>query len=245
MRDALGRMQRVVVVGATRPLTEQVLDRWSRTSRGLAVDHVELAPPGASDGPRTGGQGTEGQGTDGQGTDGQRSALAEAFAADGDVDVVVVTAAEPTTEATRSSDGDAADGQRWWADAQSAGAMVDADVRAPITVAVEAVDCLRAQGHGALVWLAAPATGDSLASAHVAVVEQHLRALGKQVGPDGVQVLIVRPDPTGTASVEELAEAVDEGLRSGSDVVGGTPQVRRVVSGLRDLSGQVLRRDRG
>jgi hypothetical protein len=45
--------------------------------------------------------------------------------------------------------------------------------------------------------------------------------------------------------VEELAEAVDEGLRSGSDVVGGTPQVRRVVSGLRDLSGQVLRRDRG
>lgn len=253
MRDALGRMQRVVVVGEPHAVTEQVLAHWARTSRGLTVDRLDLSHPGGRE--EAGG------------------VLAKALAADGDVDVVLVTAharraggvgqggdvgqdGDVGQGGDVAQDGDvgqdeAAESGRdgsvnpWWATPQAAGDLLDANVREPVTLAVAAVQDLRAQGHGALVWLAAEGAGDGLVDAQTAAVEQHLRALGKAVAADGVQVLVVRPDPTGTVSAADLAGAVDEGLRSGADVVGGTPQVRRVVSGLRDLPGQVLRRDRG
>ena len=213
MRDALGRMQRIVVVGTDGPLGAELVSRWERASRGLTVDRLDLAAQAPA--PI------------------QAESLGTVLADGGDVDVVLVSARV------------ASDAPDWSADAAAAERFVDGNVRAPVTLAVAAVAGLRAQGHGALVWVAAARNGDPVVEAHVTTVEQHLRALGRESAVDGVQVLVVRPDPTGTASASDLADAVDDGLREGSDVVGGTPQVRRVVSGLRDLSGQVLRRDKG
>lgn len=227
MKDALGHFQRVVVVGGPSAVAYATVARWSRAKRALEV--VLVAPPSAerdeavagltaldshvftvdldpSDDPIV-----------------QVELMSSVYADGHDVDVVVVGVTAPD------------DTSHEWPEPLPAARLIDLNTRAAVLHGVLAANRMRIQGHGALLLLSGVTArrvgpGGVLHRASVAAADEFYRGLAEAGAHYGVEVLVVRfgwVDPSASRTIrapltvqpDEVASALDEGLRNGRRVV--------------------------
>lgn len=252
MRNALGSYQRVVVLGGTSAIAQATVTRWVAASPGLEVvlaarpsdKRDEAAATLTARGARV-----EVVDLDVEADPAvQQETMAAVYGGDrGDVDVVLVAF------------GVLGDQEQAWQDPVAAMRMVDVNMRSAVLHGVLAAGRLRVQGHGALVLLSTVAgervrRSNFVYGATKAGADDFYRGLAQAVAPHGVQVLIVRPGFVHSPMTEGLAAAplavkpedvaaiVDEGLRSGREVVWAPGPMRWVMAGLRALPTPVFRR---
>lgn len=251
MRDALGNYQRVVVLGGTSALAQATVSRWARATRGLEV--VLAARP--SEGRTNAATALSDLGARVRVVDldaeadaaEQEAVMAEVYRADGDVDVVLVAF------------GVLGDQEAAWRDPAAAMRLVDVNMRAAVLHGVLAANRMRIQGHGALVLLSSVA-GERVRRSNFpygatkAGADAFYRGLAQAVAGTGVQVLIVRPGFVHTPMTrglraapmsvqpEQVAEAIDTGLRAGREVVWVPAALRWVMAALRTIPTPVFRK---
>lgn len=251
MRDALGRLQRVVVVGGTSAIARAAMARWARERRGLEV--TLLARPGARRDEAAAeltalAAKVECVDLDAEADlEAQRARIEAAFDGGGDVDLVLVAL------------GALGDQERAWQDPAAALRLVDVNARAPIFVGVIAAERLRRQGHGALVLLSSVAgervrRSNFAYGATKAAADDFYRGLAQALAPDGVHVMVVRPGFVRTPMTEGLDEAplaqdptdvaqdIDAGLAAGASVIWSPATMRVVMAGLKSLPAPIFRR---
>lgn len=252
MRNALGSYQRVVVLGGTSAIAMATVSRWAATSPGLEVV-LAARPSDKRDGVvaelTAQGARVEAVDLDVEADPAvQQVAMAAVYGRDRpDVDVVLVAF------------GVLGDQEQAWQDPAAALRMIDVNMRSAILHGVLAANRLRVQGHGALVLLSTVAgervrRSNFVYGATKAGADDFYRGLAQAVAPSGVQVLIVRPGFVRSPMTQGLADAplavdpqdvaavVDEGLRSGREVVWAPGPMRWVMAGLRALPTPVFRR---
>ncbi|HQF03381.1 MAG TPA: decaprenylphospho-beta-D-erythro-pentofuranosid-2-ulose 2-reductase [Phycicoccus sp.] len=250
MRDGLGRMQRVVVIGGSSAIAVATAARWARAQRGLEV--VLCARPSvrrdeAAEQLAALGAVVELVDLDVEGAHAEQAAVMEAVYAGRDVDVVLVAV------------GVLGDQEQAWQDPQAALRMVDVNTRAPIVHGVLASNQLRRQGHGSLVLISTVAgervrRSNFVYGATKAGADDFYRGLAQAVAPEGVHVLVVRPgfvrspmtdglDEAPLAQTpEEVAEVIAEGVREGREVVWAPAAMRWVMTGLRSVPTPIFRK---
>lgn len=238
MRDSLGRLQRVVAIGAPTSAVATTLVHWARQRPGLVVGLV--APEST-----------------------ERAALVERLEAAGAALTVHDCpdrphghdghAAElPGAVVEALSDGDDIDAVAFalphvplaeWDAAEASGdglaALVSRVTGGSLAIGVAATQRLAQQGHGALVaFVPVPGQGEPpepvagpRAIAHAAVV-QLIDWLGHQSSDAGVEVIAVHGDTEDPATI---GESIDAALRGGLSSVGLPSASQRVTSVLRGL----------
>lgn len=250
MRDGLGRIQRVVVIGGSSAIAVATAARWARGQRGLEVVLCARPSPRREEAVRTLrdlGAVVEAVDLDVEAdADSQLAAMEQVYAGR-DVDVVLVAV------------GVLGDQEQAWQDPHAALRMVDVNTRAPIVHGVLAANHLRAQGHGALVLISTVAgervrRSNFVYGATKAGADDFYRGLSQAVAPEGVHVLVVRPgfvrspmtdglDEAPLAQTpEEVAEVIDDGLLQGKEVVWAPAAMRWVMTGLRSVPTPVFRK---
>ena len=250
MKDAIGNIQRVLVLGGTSEIALATVVRLAGRRHDV---HVTLAGrPGerrtaaASDLVARGLQVTE---VDCEATErhSYEQAIASTFDSDGDVDVVIVAF------------GVLGDQERAWQDLDAALGLAEVNYAAAVGCGVLVAQRLRAQGHGAIVALSSvagerPRRSNFVYGSTKAGMDAFYTGLGDAVAADGVQVLVVRPGfvrsrmttgltPAPLSQVpEQVAEVIVSGLRQGRRTVWSPPALRFVMSALRHLPVPVFRR---
>lgn len=251
MRDALGRLQRVVVIGGSSAIGVATAKRWATDSRGLEV--VLLARPSARREAAAAelsalGAKVECVDLDVEGPmEEQRATLEQVLATGRDVDVVLVAV------------GVLGDQEAAWQDPEAALRLVDVNTRAPVVLGVVASNALRRQGHGSLVLISSVA-GERVRRSNFAYgaskagADDFYRGLAQAVAPDGVHVLVVRPGFVRSPMTEGLDEAplaqtpdevaavIVDGVDAGGEVVWAPATMRWVMTGLRGVPTPVFRR---
>lgn len=250
MKDGLGRIQRVVVIGGSSAIAVATVELWARARRDLEVvlcarpsaKRVEAVTALTSAGARV-----EAVDLDVEGPVEAQIATMEAVYAGPDVDVVLVAV------------GVLGDQEQAWQDPMAAVRLVDVNTRAPIVHGTVAANQLRRQGHGSLVLISTVAgervrRSNFVYGATKAGADDFYRGLAQAVAPDGVHVLIVRPgfvkspmtdgldEAPLSQTPEQVAEVIDEGLRSGREVVWAPGTMRWVMTGLRSLPTPIFRK---
>lgn len=181
-------------------------------------------------------------------------ALAEAFGSRGvaagvpvgPVDVVVLAV------------GVLPDGKRSWQDPTAAADLVQVNTAAPVALAAEVAQRLRAQRGGTLVVLSSAAavrarSTDFAYGASKAGLDAFASGLREAVRGDGVRVVVVRPGFVRTrmtagrsawlaTTKEAVADLTAQGLEAGSDVVWAPPGAQVVTEALRWAPPRLLRR---
>jgi len=174
-------------------------------------------------------------------------AITSAFAAGGDVDVVVVAF------------GVLGEAERAWQDLDAALELVQVNYAAAVGCGVLVAEQLRAQGHGAIIALSSvagelPRRSNFVYGSTKAGVDAFYTGLGDAVAADGVHVLVVRPGfvrSTMTAGLRpaplalepsDVADIIVKALVAGRRAVWAPPALRWVMSGLRHLPRPILRR---
>jgi decaprenylphospho-beta-D-erythro-pentofuranosid-2-ulose 2-reductase len=174
-------------------------------------------------------------------------AIASAFEAGGDVDVVMVAF------------GLLGDQQRAWQDVDAALELVQVNYTAAVACGVLVAERLRAQGHGAIIAMSSvagerPRKSNFVYGSTKAGLDAFYSGLGDAIAADGVQVLVVRPGfvrskmTAGLAAAplsqtpEQVAEIIVAGLASGRHTVWAPPAMRWVMSVLRHLPRSVFKR---
>ncbi|WP_180357668.1 SDR family NAD(P)-dependent oxidoreductase [Streptomyces sp. NP160] len=181
-------------------------------------------------------------------------ALAEAFGSRGvaagvpvgPVDVVVLAV------------GVLPDGKRSWQDPTAAADLVQVNTAAPVALAAEAAQRLRAQRGGALVVLSSAAavrarSTDFAYGASKAGLDAFASGLREAVRGDGVRVVVVRPGFVRTrmtagrsawlaTTKEAVADLTVQGLELERDVVWAPPGAQAVTEVLRWAPPRLLRR---
>ena len=250
MRDAVGNVQRILLLGGTseialatarqlagqRPGVEVVLaarpgDRRTTAaaelaSRGVRVAEVDLD---ATDLPSI------------------ERAVAAAFDAGGDIDVAVVAF------------GLLGDQEQAWQDLAAAMGLVQVNYAAAVACGVLVAGRMREQGHGAIVALSSvaglrPRRSNFVYGSTKAGLDAFYSGLGTALAADGVRVMVVRPGFVRTRMTaglkaaplalepEQVASLIAAGLRAGRDVVWAPPAMRPVMVALRLLPGPLFRR---
>ncbi len=250
MRDGLGRIQRVVVIGGSSAIAVATVARWATARRGLEV--VLCARPSTRRDEAlatlTGlGAVVEPVDLDVEGDADTQIAAMEGVYAGRDVDVVLVAV------------GVLGDQEEAWQDPRAALRLVDVNTRAPILHGTMAGNALRRQGHGSLVLISTVAgervrRSNFVYGATKAGADDFFRGLAQALAPDGVHVLIVRPgfvrspmtegldDAPLAQTPEQVAEVIDLGLQSGREVVWAPGTMRWVMTGLRSLPTPIFRK---
>jgi decaprenylphospho-beta-D-erythro-pentofuranosid-2-ulose 2-reductase len=249
MRDALGSVQCVLVLGGGSDLALAIVRRLTPHAhtivlaarkpeslsdevdalRGAGVATVEAVPFDATD------------------FDAHEGFVADAFARWGDFDLVLVAFGVLGDEATAAADG------------RAAREIVETNFTGAVSVLVPISQRLRAQGHGSIVVLSSVAgervrRSNFVYGASKAGLDGFAQGLADALAGSGVHLLIVRPGfvhtkmTAGRAAAplsttpDEVAEATIRGLRRGSDVVWVPGSLRLVMSALRHLPRAVFRR---
>ena len=250
MKDALGNVQRVVVLGGTSDIALATLAKLNAARHGIAV--TLAARPGeprvaAAKSLRVAGMAvTE---VDFEATDRTscEHAIASAFEAPGDVDIVMVAF------------GLLGDQERAWQDLDAALQLVEVNYTAAVACGVLVAARLRAQGHGAIIAMSSvagerPRKSNFVYGSTKAGLDAFYNGLGDAMAADGVQVLVVRPGfvhtkmTQGLAAAplsqtpEQVAEVIVAGLVAGRHTVWAPPTMRWVMSALRHLPRPVFRR---
>jgi decaprenylphospho-beta-D-erythro-pentofuranosid-2-ulose 2-reductase len=249
VRDSLGRLQNIVVLGGTSEI-------------GVAIADTLLSPGGAV---FLAGQDLNGlnRAAETISRPGRRvetmyydatapasaavDLLAAAAARTGDIDVVVLCVGMLTDEALIGGDTDAAE------------ASLRTNMLGPMVAVHAAAQRLRAQGHGTLVVLSSVAairTRAGLLTYGVAkrALDVYARRIGESVRGSGSRVLVIRPghvrtrmtaglpEPPFTTTAQQVANRVRAALRGSSGVAYAPAVLRPVMTVLRLLPGPVFRR---
>lgn len=250
MKDAIGNVQRILVLGGTSEIALATVVRLTRQRHGVQVilaarsgDRREAAVVALQ------GRGLQVTEVDFEATDpgsGER-AVASAFDAGGDVDVVMVAF------------GVLGDQERAWQDIDAALGLVQVNYAAAVGCGVLVAQRLRAQGHGAIIAMSSvagerPRKSNFVYGSTKAGMDAFYTGLGDALAADGVQVLVVRPgfvrtrmtdglDPAPLSQTpEQVAEVIVAGLLAGRHTVWAPPSLRWVMSVLRHLPRPVFRR---
>ncbi len=251
MIDALGRPQRLLVVGATSDIGAACL-RAVVARGGVESAVLTARDPGRLDALvaelAVAGVAAQAVQWDALAPSARAPTAIEAAWRDGDVDVVLVAAGVlPDEAAVRAEPTLLAD-------------VVQANYAGPATLLLHAAERLRAQGHGTLVVLSSVAAERPRGSNFVyastkAALDSFASGLDDALAPDGVRVLVVRPgfvhsrmtqglDPAPLATTpervgEDVAAAI-AARRSGP--LWSPAPVRVLMSALRHLPRPVYRR---
>jgi Short-chain dehydrogenases of various substrate specificities len=250
VKDAIGNVQRVFLLGGTSDIALATVVKLIGERHGVQV--ILAARPGERRVAATasleafGMQVTE---VDFDATDrtSYEHAVASAFEAGGDIDVVMVAF------------GLLGDQQRAWQDLDAALELVQVNYTAPVACGVLVAKRLRAQGHGAIIAMSSvagerPRKSNFVYGSNKAGVDAFYSGLGDAIAADGVQVLVVRPGfvrtkmTRGLAAAplsqtpEQVADVIVAGLAAGRHTVWAPPAMRWVMSGLRHLPHSVFKR---
>lgn len=245
MRDALGAVQRILVLGGGSEIGQAVAARLAARRRATIVLAGRNLDPGdlAS---RTGSD-VAVEWFDARST-GEHGALLDAmWATHGGFDVVVLAFGVQGDQAR--------------SEAETAHALEIAEVNylGAMSAALEAGRLLRAQGHGSLVVLSSVAAERPRRSLFAygsskAGIDAFALGLGDALRPDGVHVLVVRPGfvrtkltaglpvPPLATTPDAVAEVVERGLDRRSRIVWAPPAMRFVMTVLRHLPHAVFSR---
>ena len=250
MKDAIGNVQRVVVLGGTSEIALATVVKLTEERRGaqitLAARPGERRTTAAAALESLGLQVTE---VDFEAADrtSYEHAIASAFEAGGDVDVVMVTF------------GLLGDQERAWREVDAALELVQVNYAAAVACGVLVGERLRAQGHGAIIAMSSvagerPRRSNFVYGSTKAGMDAFYTGLGDALATDGVQVMVVRPgfvrtkmtDGLAVAPLsqtpEQVAEVIVAGLRAGRRTVWAPPAIRWVMSALRHLPRAVFTR---
>jgi decaprenylphospho-beta-D-erythro-pentofuranosid-2-ulose 2-reductase len=250
VKDAIGNVQRIVVLGGTSDIALATLAKLTGQRHGVQVTLAARPGERRSDAATSlkalGMQVTE---VDFEATDrtSYEYAIASAFEAPGDVDVVMVAF------------GLLGDQERAWQDIDAALELVQVNYTAAVACGVLVATRMRAQGHGAIIAMSSvagerPRKSNFAYGSTKAGMDAFFTGLGDAIARDGVQVLVVRPGfvrskmTTGLAaaplsqSPEQVAEVIVSGLAAGRHTVWAPANLRWVMSALRHLPRAVFRR---
>jgi decaprenylphospho-beta-D-erythro-pentofuranosid-2-ulose 2-reductase len=250
VRDALGSVQRVLVLGGASDIGTAVAARLAVPRSAavvLAGRSIEGLQSAAAD--------LEARGTaevtcelfDARDTGSHRQVLADLWERHRGFDVVVLAF---------GVQGDQAQAE---ADTAHALEIVEVNYLGGVSTGLEAGRLLRQQGHGALVVLSSVAAERPRRSLYVygsskAGLDAFAVGLGDALRPHGVQVLVVRPGFVKTkltahlkpaplaTTADAVAEIVEKGLRERARVVWAPPPMRWVMTILRHLPHAVFSR---
>jgi decaprenylphospho-beta-D-erythro-pentofuranosid-2-ulose 2-reductase len=251
MRDALGSVQRILVLGGASDIGLAVAAKLAeprqaavvlagRSPEGLeaAADDLRARVPGAPVACET---------FDARATETHHEALDDLWRRHGGFDVVVLAF------------GVQGDQARAELDTAHALEIVEVNYLGGVSAGLEAGRLLREQGHGSLVVLSSVAGERPRRSLFVygsskAGLDAFALGLGDALRPEGVHVLVVRPGfvrtkltahlkPAPLATTPDaVAAVVAAGLRDGKRVVWAPPPLRWVMTVLRHLPHAVFRR---
>ena len=250
MKDAIGNVQRVFVLGGTSDIALATLVKLARERHGvqvtLAARAGERRVAAAASLEARGMRVTE---VDFDATDRASCeyAITSAFEEAGDVDVVMVAF------------GLLGDQQRAWQDVDAAWELVQVNYAAAVACGVLVAKRMRAQGHGAIIAMSSvaaerPRKSNFVYGSTKAGLDAFFTGLGDAVAADGVQVLVVRPGfvrtkmTAGLAAAplsqtpQQVADVIIAGLVAGRQTVWAPPTMRWVMSGLRHLPRSVFKR---
>ncbi len=250
MRDALGSVQSVLVLGGGSDIARAVV-------RALVAERTRTVLLGARDPGKLdeeiealralGAETVEAFAFDADDPGSHERALGEAFARHGDVDVVLVAF------------GVLGDQEMLKRDPAAAVAHVQTNFTGAVSALLVAAERLKAQGHGSLVVLSSvsaerPRRSNFVYGASKAGLDAFAQGLGDELAGSGVHVMVVRPgmvrtkmtagleDVPFTTTPEKVASEVVKGLRRGAHTVWVPPVLRLVFTGLRHLPRPVFRR---
>ena len=250
MKDAIGNVQRVVVLGGTSDIALATVVKLTEERRGVQV--TLAARPGerrAAAAAALDAFGIRVTEVDFEATDrtSYEGAIASAFEAGGDVDVVMVAF------------GVLGDQERAWQDVDAALELVQVNYAAAVACGVLVAEKLRVQGHGAIIAMSSaagerPRRSNFVYGSTKAGMDAFYTGLGYALAKDGVQVLVVRPGfvrtkmTTGldaaplSQTPEQVAKIIAAGLAAGRHTVWAPPTMRWVMSVLRHLPRSVFKR---
>ncbi|MGQ7295026.1 SDR family NAD(P)-dependent oxidoreductase [Quadrisphaera sp. KR29] len=150
------------------------------------------------------------------------------------------------------------EGKRSWQDGAAAADLVQVNTAAPVALAAEAAQRLRAQRGGTLVVLSSAAAVRARSThfaygASKAGLDAFASGLREEVRGDGVRVVVVRPGFVRTrmtagrsswlaTTKEAVADLTAQGLEAERDVVWAPPGAQLVTEALRWLPPRLLRR---
>lgn len=250
MKDALGAVQSVLVLGGTSEIglatARALVARRARTVVLAARDpgRAEDAARGLRE---AGATTVETVPFDADDLDSHERFVGEVFARYGDLDLVLLAF------------GVLGDAERAATDSREAAAVVRTNMLGAVSVAVPLIGRLRAQGHGTLVVLSSVAgervrKSNFVYGASKAGLDGFAQGLADSLHGTGVDVLVVRPgfvhtkmtagrEPAPLATTPEVvADAIVDGLARGAHTVWVPPLLRLVMVALRLLPRAVFRR---
>ena len=250
MKDAIGNVQRVVVLGGTSEIALATVAKLTAGRRGVQV--TLAARPGerrTSAATALEARGLQVSAVDFEATErsSYERAISDAFESGGDVDVVMVAF------------GLLGDQERAWRDVDAALEMAQVNYTAAIGCGVMVADRLRKQGHGAIIAMSSvagerPRKSNFVYGSTKAGMDAFYTGLGDALEKDGVKVLVVRPGfvksrmTRGLAAAplsqtpEQVADVIVAGLRDGRRTVWAPPAMRWVMAVLRHLPHPVFTR---
>ena len=251
MRDALGAVQSVLVLGGTSDIavatTRALVARRARTVilAGRDAERLEAVAAQLRD------AGAQTVATDrfdaGDDPEEHRRLVDRVFDRHGDVDLVLVAVGALGNEAEARRD------------ARAALAVLRTNFLGLVSAILPAVERLTGQGHGTLCVLSSVAAERARRSNFVygsskAGLDTFCQGLGDSLAGTGVRVMVVRPGfvhtrmTTGLEAVplsttpDAVAEAIVRGLAAGAHTVWVPARLRWVMSVLRHLPRPVFRR---
>ena len=250
MKDALGSVQTVLVLGGTSEIgiaTARELARRRTRTVVLACRDPRRADPAIAEVRAAGAETVEAIEFDADDLDSHECVVGEAFDRHGDVDLVLLAF------------GVLGAAERAAADRAEATAIVKTNFLGAVSVSIPVVRRLREQGHGTIVVLSSVA-GERVRKSNFvygsskAGLDGFFQGLGDSLQGTAVEVMVVRPgfvrtkmtaglDPVPfSTTADAVAQAVVAGLARGARTVWVPPALRAVMSVLRHLPGPVFRR---
>ena len=249
MKDALGAVQSVLVLGGTSEIGLAIVRRLVRDrcrSVVLAVRDVAAAEP-VADELRAGGAHVHLMAFDARKPAEHAAVIDTAVECIGDLDLVLLAFGVLGDRASTDFDPDAA------------AEVVSVNLAGAVSSGLAAANRLKAQGHGTLVVLSSVAgervrAENFVYGATKAGLDGFAQGLGDALQGTGARVMVVRPGFVHTkmtagrepapfsTTPEAVAEEVAKGLAKGAEVVWAPPILRYVFSTLRHLPRPLWRR---
>ena len=249
MKDALGAVQTVLVLGGTSEIAVATVRRLARDRCRTVVLAVRdpASASGAADELRGAGvTDVHVLAFDAKDPAGHAAVVDEAVSLVGDLDLVLLAFGVLGAEATLGSD------------PVTAAEVVDVNFTGAVSSSLAVADRLRAQGHGTLVVLSSVAgervrADNFVYGATKAGLDGFAQGLGDALQGTGARVMIVRPgfvhtrmtegrDPAPFSTTPEVvADEIAKGLAKGSEVVWAPPILRYLFATMRHLPRPVWR----
>jgi decaprenylphospho-beta-D-erythro-pentofuranosid-2-ulose 2-reductase len=250
MKDALGSVQSVLVLGGTSDIAVATVRELAARRAGTVILAVR-EPARADDAVRAareaGATDVDVVRFDGDDTESHEPFVDEVFERHGDIDLVLLAF------------GVLGDADRYSSSGPAAAAVARTNFLGPVSVAIPVARRLQEQGHGTLVVLSSVAgervrRSNFVYGATKAGLDGFAQGLGDSLRGSGVEVMVVRPGFVQTkmtagldsaplsTTPDAVARAIVRGLARGSRTIWVPPALRPVMSVLRHLPRPVFSR---